>query len=190
MVIELHKQGKTIKEIAAIVHKNFRDISRIIKKYERQKELQAKREESNQSSQPKKPSISSQAFILFKEGKQIDEVKVLLDIPYKLAIGYWSAYLESIQMFEAFEFYQENSYDMPTFLRINNFLKLDNVYGKDIVNVLRKANDVNNLNQTILYLRGEIEKLKQTKNNYSLNQNTNKQILPLGLPKYYYEQLL
>ena len=61
-VIELHKQGKTLKDIATIVHMSFRDISKIIKKYERKKELQTKREESNQSSQPKKPSISSQAF--------------------------------------------------------------------------------------------------------------------------------
>ena len=38
------------------VHKNFRDISRIIKTYERKKELQTKREESNQSSQIKKSS--------------------------------------------------------------------------------------------------------------------------------------
>ena len=79
-------------------------------------------------------------------------------------------------MFEAFEFYQENSYDMPTFLRINNFLKLNNVYGKDIVNVLRTANSVINLNQTILNLKAEIEKLKQTKNNYLLNQNTMKNL--------------
>ena len=34
-VIELHEEGKTYKEIAIQVHKNFRDISRIIKRYER-----------------------------------------------------------------------------------------------------------------------------------------------------------
>ena len=33
-VIELHKQGKTIKEIAKEVHMAFRDISKIIKKQE------------------------------------------------------------------------------------------------------------------------------------------------------------
>ena len=187
-VIELHLAGKTIREIAKEVHMSFTPISNIIKACERKKELQAKREESNQSNHTKKLSISSQAFILFKEGKQIDEVKVLLDIQYKLAIGYWSAYLESIRMFEAFEFYKENSYDMPTFLRINNFLKLNNVYGKDIVNVLRTTNSVINLNQTILNLKGEIERLKQTKYNYSLNQNTMKNLrpVPLDLPRFYY----
>ena len=89
----------------------------------REKEKLETNKRKEKKNQTKKPSISSQAFILFKEGKQIDEVKVLLDIPYKLAIGYWRQYLKSIRMFEAFEFYQDNSYDMPTFLSINNFLK-------------------------------------------------------------------
>jgi hypothetical protein len=81
-----------------------------------------------------------------------------------------------------------SQYNIPTLLSINNFIKKNNIQGKDIVNILRKANDVINLNQTILNLRGEIEKLRQTKNNYSLNQNTmkNLQPVPLGpLPRYY-----
>ena len=75
MVIELHKQGKTIREISKIVKKNFRDISKIIKAYERNKELQAKREESNQSSQIKKPSISSQALFFSKKGNKLMKLK-------------------------------------------------------------------------------------------------------------------
>ena len=43
-VIELHKAGKTLKEIAVIVHMSFRDISKIIKKYERKILLQQKKE--------------------------------------------------------------------------------------------------------------------------------------------------
>ena len=67
-------------------------------------------------------------------------------------------------------------------------MKRNNISGADIANVLRKANNVINLNQTILNLKGEIEKLKQTKNNYPLNQNTTnyQQPVPLGpLPRYY-----
>ena len=69
-VIELHLAGKTIREIAKEVHMSFTSISKIIKAYERNKELHAKREETNQNGQIKKPSISSQAFILFKDGKK------------------------------------------------------------------------------------------------------------------------
>ena len=53
-VIELHsKEGKTLKEIAKIVKMSFRDISKIIKAYERKITLQAKRKENNQNAYDK-----------------------------------------------------------------------------------------------------------------------------------------
>ena len=60
-VIELHLAGKTIREITKELRMSFRDISKIIKTYERKKELQTKREESNQSTRTKKPFKSTQA---------------------------------------------------------------------------------------------------------------------------------
>src|SRR5215208_2048221 len=170
-VIELHsKEGKTLKEIAPIVHMSFRDISKIIKAYERKEELQAKRKVRNQSSQPKKPSLSTQSFILYKEGKQIDDVKILLDIPFNLASRYWAQYLKSIGMFQSYEFYRDYQYDIPTLLSINNFIKRNNISGNNIANVLREANDVNNLNKTYYNLKTEIKYLEQKKmylQNYS-----------------------
>ena len=187
LILKLLNEGKTYREICHLAHVSPRDIKPIAKEHERKKRLETNKRKEKKN-QTKKPSISSQAFILFKEGKQIDEVKVLLDIPYKLAIRYWRAYLKSIRMFESFEFYLEHSYELPTFLTIDNFMKRNNITGPDIANVLRKANGVINLNQTIFNLNGEIEKLKQTKNNFSLNQNNmrNHYLPPLGpLPRYY-----
>src|SRR5918992_902825 len=103
-VIELHKQGKTIRHIAPEVHMSFRDISKIIKAYDKKTRLESKKQENNQTPTTKKLSLSSQAFTLFKEGKKLDEVKVLLDIPFKKAKAFWKQYLESIRMFESFEF--------------------------------------------------------------------------------------
>ena len=138
LILRLLKEGKIYREICHIAHVSPRDIKPIAKEYERKKRLETniRKEKKNQT---KKPSISSQAFILFKEGKQIDEVKVLLDIPFKFAIKYWVQYLKSIRMYECFEFYQDHSYDIPTFLSINNFLERNDIYGKDIVNVLRTS---------------------------------------------------
>ena len=88
-------------------------------------------------------------------------------------------------MYESFEFYQDYQYDIPTLLSINNFMKKNNVYGKDVLNMVRQIQDVISLNKIISNLK---EELKQTKNNYSLNQNTmrNPQLPPLGpLPRYY-----
>ena len=187
LILRLLKEGKTYREICHIAHVSPRDIKPISKEYERKKRLETniRKEKKNQT---KKPSISSQAFILFKEGKQIDEVKILLDIPYKLAIGYWRQYLKAIRMFESFEFYQENSYDMPTFLRINTFLKLNNVYGTDIVNVLRTAKDILNLNKTYSNLKIEINNLEQKRMKllYYSHPGYSLQPLPLNKPNYNY----
>jgi hypothetical protein len=187
-VIELHKDGKTIRQIAPEVHKNFRDIKKIIKTYERKEELRAKRKIRNQSSQPKKPPISTQAFKLFSDGKKLTDVAIDLEIPADKAEKLWSQFLRLERMEDCYEFYKDYQYDIPTLLSINNFLKRNNISGNNIANVLREANDVNNLNQTHSNLKAEIEGLKQMKNNYSLNKNTNYlPLLPLGLPKYYYE---
>jgi hypothetical protein len=187
LVRKLLKDGKTYREICHIAHVAPRVIKPIAKEYERKKRLESKKRE--QENPTKKPSISTQSFILYKEKKQIDDVKILLNIPFKLAFRYWKQYLKSIDMFESYEFYKDYQYDIPTFLSIRNFMKRNNISGNNIANVLREATDIINLNQTYSNLKAEIEGLKQTKNNYSLNQNTNyhlPQLLPLGLPAYYY----
>ena len=186
-VIELHLAGKTIREIAKEVHMSFTPISNIIKTYERKKELKVKREENNQNGQIKKPLISTQAYKLFRDGHKLTDVAIDLEIPARKAVELWSQFLRLERMEDCYEFYHEYSDDIPRFLSIATFMKRNNLTGEDIVNVLRKANDIINLNQNISNLKAEIERLKQTKNNYTLNQNTNHQpILPLGLPEHYY----
>ena len=184
LILKLLSEGKTYRDICHIVHVSARDIKPIAKEYERKKRLETKKEEKK--NQTKKPSISSQAFMLYQEGKKTDEVKVLLDIPFKLAIRYWKQYQKSIGMFEAFEFYQEHSYDIPTFLSINNFMKRNNIYGKDIVNVLRTASDVNTLNQTYYKLKTEIRSLEHKRMYYSNSNYSNYSLQPLPSNKTNY----
>src|SRR5215208_2255699 len=168
LVIRLLKEEKTYREICHIAHIAPRDIKRIAKEYERKKRLESKNRK--QKNLTKKPSLSTQSFILYKEGKQIDDVKILLDIPFKLASRYWKQYLKSIGMFQSYEFYRDYQYDIPTLLSINNFIKRNNISGNNIANVLREANDVNNLNKTYYNLKTEIKYLEQKKmylQNYS-----------------------
>lgn len=166
---------------------SFRDISRIIKEYERKKILESKKRENNPTNQIKKLSKSSQAFKLFSEGRKPTQVAIMLDIPFEKAKKFWSQFLNLERMPECYEFYQTYRYEIPTLLSISNFIKRNDLSGKDIANILRTANDVINLNQTYSNLKTEIEKMKQMKNNYLSNQNTNyQQLLPLGpLPRYY-----
>ena len=185
LILSLLKEGKTYREICHIAHVSPAQIKPLSKEYERKKRLETKKgEENNQNGQIKKPSLSTQAFKRFLDGKKPTNVKIELDIPPEKVEKLWSQFLKSERMEECYDFFQECESDIPTLLTINNFIKRNNLYGPDIVNVLRKANSVINLNQTILNLKAEIETLKQTKNNYSLNQNL--QPVPLGpLPRYY-----
>ena len=187
-VIELHQQGKTIKEIAMQVHKNFRDISRIIKTYERKKELQTKREESNQSSQIKKSLISTQAYKLFSDGKKLTDVAIELEIPARKAVRLWSQFLRLERMYECYEFYQTFRYQIPELLAISTFIRQNQVDITNIASILKEAKDVFHLESYRSEIKNEIERLKQTKNNSKLNKNTTnyQPLLPLGLPQYYY----
>ncbi|MGH9980717.1 MAG: hypothetical protein ACRD6U_04080 [Nitrososphaeraceae archaeon] len=85
------------------------------------------------------------------------------------------------KMYECYEFYQDYEYDIPRLLSINNFIKKNNIQGKDIATVLKEAKDILHLQSYRSEIKNEIEKLKQTKNNYSLNQNTMKNLQPVPL---------
>ena len=74
---------------------------------------------------------------------------------------------------------------IPTLLSINNFMKRNNVYGKDIVNVLRTASDVNTLNQIYYKLKTEIRSLEH-KRMYFSNSNYSLQPLPSNKTNYNY----
>ena len=180
-------EGKTYWEICHIAHVSPRDIKPIAKEYERKKRLETNIR-IGKKIQTKKPSLSSQAFILYQEGKKISEVKVLLDIPFKKAMIYWVQYLKSLRMFECFEFYQECQNDLPSLLLINNFIKRNNIDGKNIVNVLRTANDIINLNQMVSNLKTEINRLegKRMSLSYYFHLGYSLQPLPLNKPNYNY----
>ncbi len=185
-VIELHLAGKTIREIAKEVHMSFTPISKIIKAYERNKELQAKRAESNKTNQPKKPSISTQAYRLFLDGKKLTDVAIDLEIPARKALKLWFQFLRLERMYECYEFYQVFQSQIPELLAIGSFIKENNVDTRNISRILKEATDVYHLQSYRAEIKNEIEKLKQTRNNYSLNQHTNYQLHPLGpLPRYY-----
>ena len=175
LVRKLLKDGKTYREICHIAHVAPRVIKPIAKEYERKKRLESKKRE--QENPTKKPSISTQSFILYKEKKQIDDVKILLNIPFKLAFRYWKQYLKSIDMFESYEFYKDYQYDIPTLLSINNFMKRNNVYGNNVLNILRGVKDLSTLQLSRSILKYEIAELEKNKNRQQFYQN-NRYYLP------------
>ena len=106
-VIELHLQGKTIRDIAKEVQMSFRDISKIIKAYERKITLQAKREENNQKT-TKKLSLSSQAYGLFLNGKTPVQVAMDLNLDFQRVRKYWTEFLLLQNMKDLYNIYIDN----------------------------------------------------------------------------------
>ena len=139
-VIELHLEGKTIRDIAKEIHMGFYDIGRRIKTYEKQQAAIALEEkpESDSSNIKKKPSKSSQAFKLFREGKKLTEVAIELEIPAKKAVKLWTQFLKLERMYQCYEFYKDYEYEIPRFLTINNFIKNNHVNIHNIVDILKK----------------------------------------------------
>ena len=139
-VIELHLEGKTIRDIAKEIHMGFYDIGRRIKTYEKQQAAIALKEkpESDSSNIKKKPSKSSQAFKLFREGKKLTEVAIELEIPARKTVKLWSQFLKLERMYQCYEFYKDYEYEIPRFLTINNFIKNNHVNIHNIVDILKK----------------------------------------------------
>src|SRR5215218_5182114 len=134
---------------------SLRDISKIMKAYDKKILLQQNKKEGQENNQPttKKVSLSSRVFKLFSDGKSSTEVVIELDIQPEKVEKLWSQFLKSERMGECYDFFQVCQYDIPTFLSINNFIKRNNAYGKNIANVLRQAKNVINLIKLILILR-------------------------------------
>jgi hypothetical protein len=186
-VIELHLERKTIRDIAQEIHMSFKDIGRIIKTYEKQQAAIASKEKlkNDSSNIKKKPSKSSQAFKLFREGKKLTDVAIELEIPAKKAVKLWSQFLKLERMYQCYEFYKDYEYDIPRLLTINNFIKNNHVNIHNIADLLKEAKNILNLRVQLSIIKYEIAELKQIKNNYLLNQNSKHQLPPLGpLPRY------
>jgi len=92
-------------------------------------------------------------------------------------------------MKKLYNIYVENEFHLDSLFKIYYFMLRNEIPIKDCENVIQIAHDTTKLYQIHSNLKAEIEKLKQKKNNYSLNKNTNylPQLLPLGLPQYYYQ---
>ena len=186
-VIELHLEGKTIRDIASIVHMSFSPISKLIKSYEKKVRLQQNnKQENNQSNQKtiKKLSKSSKAYELFLDGKKPVQVAIDLDLEFPQVRKYWLEYLRLKNMTKLYNIYIQNEYHLDSLFKINYFLLRNEIEIKNFETVLNVAYDITKLYQTRSNLIEEISRLKQTKIDYSLRPF--QPIQPLGpLPRYY-----
>ena len=181
-VIELHKEGKTLKEISMEVHMSFRDIPKIIKEYERKIKIEERKKDSNNNDkkQIKRISKSSRAYEFFLKGKTPVEVAIDLDISFQETRKYWTEFLRLKNMKELYNIFIENEFHLDYLFKIDTFLLRNQIDFKDIENVLQIAHHITNLYQTHSNLKAEKEKLEQ-----QIKKNSFQLLPPLQpLPKY------
>ena len=107
LVIELYKQGKTIREIAKVVHMSFSRISQIINRFE------------GVNSDEKVPvSKETKALKLFSEEKDPVSVAIELDMKIDEIKRLYMEYLNMKGFDDLTKFYYEQRNQNPTFSSI------------------------------------------------------------------------
>ena len=121
LVIKLLNDGLTYKEIAKQVHMSLSDISKI------------KRKITGEEIEKERPlSVPSQAFELFKGGKSLIDVKIILDLPKDDVIQNYLDYLTLKNMGKVASILQEYRCNLSTFLKLFYYLKKNNIRWNDI----------------------------------------------------------
>ncbi len=133
LVIKLHQENKTIRQIAEIVHMSFKDIGTIIRRIDGQANDDDDIDLSNKSN-------TTQAMYLFKSGKKPIDVAIDLDISASEIEDILQEYWVLNQLDELALIYYEIRHDLDLFLKLFHTLKKNKLINqKDIQTVLRYA---------------------------------------------------
>jgi hypothetical protein len=164
-VIQLWKAGRSVRQIAELVHMSFRNICAITNNAK----LQAERERGYvlEDIQPKSPE--SRAFKMFSEGKSPVEVAIALDQPGDRVRAIYREYWELTGRYKLAQIYEEGRYDVRGLLRLHKIVNDLGLGEKEIIKVLElaKHNELERLQWKVEVLRNEVEMLENQKWNSS-----------------------
>jgi hypothetical protein len=162
-VIQLYKEGRSVREIAKQMHMSFRDIGAITKRLKSEVEREKGYLEENDDIISK--SKTTQAIKLFSEGKNTVDVVIALDLRADEVQAIYREYWELNNMYELAEVYEEIRSYLPSFLRLHRILNDRGMGEQEILNVLELANNhqLQHLQWKVEYLRNDIEMLEDQK---------------------------
>jgi ribosomal protein L22 len=116
LVIDLHQQGKTIREIARVAHLSFKDIGSIIRRIDGGDDDVNANYLSNKSK-------ATRALYLFKTGKKPIDVAIELDLPSNEVDELQQEFWALNQLPEVAFLYDETKNFLPSFLKLYHYLK-------------------------------------------------------------------
>ncbi|HET7147987.1 MAG TPA: hypothetical protein VFI73_05750 [Candidatus Nitrosopolaris sp.] len=157
-VLELHNQGKNSREIAKIARISFREIGKILRNADKQKEADQER--------ARKELLSSQAYKLFSKGKTPAEVAIELKIRAPQAIDFCREYWDLVRLDNLNQIYQEIRHNIQYFVELYRLAKAGGFRVEHVVRLLRTANsDLPILDCKYESLKKEVNSLEERKRN-------------------------
>jgi hypothetical protein len=157
LVIDLLNQGFTYPQIAKRAHVSFSEIKRIElmvtgddkrgRDEEKEKEKQAK-------------SIHCQAFELFLQGSSPVQVAIDLELETDRTMTFLYDFLRLQNMHRAAKILKENKDQLAPFVKLFEWLKINNTRGKDIRYAIEMISNIKALEQRKDKLKKEVESIK------------------------------
>lgn len=149
-VCELIKEGKTVREIAPIVHLNFSQIKKIREKY-----FSVDDEES------RPPSKRSQALRLIREGKSDVDIAIELDLSAKETLEFRQEYLILNEDDDLLEFYRTVGTDKSSLLTLRKEMNIEGISAEEAVWSLSENRTYKNMTQEYEYLIKKLRPLRE-----------------------------
>jgi hypothetical protein len=144
LVIKLHEEGKTTRDIAKEVRISLRDIGIILREHYKEPE-------------PEKPkSNRARAFEMFTDGQDTIEVLKTLDLEYDEVRKYYGEYLTLKNLTAFINFYREHQEFLPFLLRIIEKMNQFKLFENDVYTLINHLNQFRNLENIKNQLQHEV----------------------------------
>jgi len=166
LVCQLYKEGKTMREISKEVHMSFSDIGRITKKV-------------NQESEPKsmEKSQESQALKLFRKGKNPVDVVISLDLSPSKTAEIYKQFWELKGLYGLLHLFERIKPDISLLLRVHDIVKKYDLTKKDIINIIKYADEHDFLIEDVEEMREQFKDLlKQRRDANDSLQSAKKEV--------------
>jgi hypothetical protein len=158
LVIKLHQESKTMRDIASSAHMSFGDIKKIIQK------IDGIDEDIDLSNRSK----STQALHLFKIGKKPIDIAIELDLPESEVYDLQQEFYALNQLYDLSLVFMELKHDIDPFVTLYRILKKNRMLNKKYIFMLLKyaghdlptlENKIQNMSSTVIDLEWKKKRL-------------------------------
>ncbi|MGH9978899.1 MAG: hypothetical protein ACRD8Z_24160, partial [Nitrososphaeraceae archaeon] len=141
LVVELFKQGMTYQQIAKEAHVSLRDIGPIL----------------NKTGEHQSLSISSQAYEMFKEGRNPIDVAIALNLRENQASEYYREYWDLNGMYHLNQIYGEIKDDIWSVVELHRRTKSEGLTPQQVSRILKTTTTLEYNNRNLEYEQARLE---------------------------------